>query len=317
MSAISIIICTRDRAGDLALTLESLARVQIPRDRLVELLVVDNGSKDGTAEVVKGWNPPAGMNKRYVYELQPGKGHAYNAGIREAKGDILLFTDDDVRVPENWILGMIEPIESGRADAVAGGVRLAQHLMRSWMTPKMQRQLSSTVGRGADSPWSLIGANMSFHRRVLGKVPKIDEQLGPGTPYGFAEETLFGFQLEANGFRIKTHFDVEVEHHFPVDRLRACSMLRVAWHMGKSFAYIDWHWRQRGPDSYRRDLLRAIMRAIPAAPRLLFLSFCRTEKNIQESDFRQVERLAYLFQYNRETRRAQCYEMRGSQKKTQ
>ena len=51
---VSILICTRDRAAALRDTLSSLARVVVPRSWKIELLVVDNGSRDGTREVVQG-----------------------------------------------------------------------------------------------------------------------------------------------------------------------------------------------------------------------------------------------------------------------
>lgn len=270
-----------------------------------------NGSRDHTVEVAKSWRPQPGLVMRYLHVPTPGKGYAYNAGIKAAKGDILLFTDDDVRLPENWIEGMIWPIESGCADAVAGGVRIAPHLMRPWMTPKIQRMLSSTIGRPINSPWSFIGANMCFHRRVLSAISRIDESIGPGTRYGYAEESLFAFQLVESGYNLITEFDVEVEHHFPLARLRACSMLRIAFHMGMSFAYIDWHWRQRGPDSFRKALLWQSIRLVPLIPRMLFLSMCKKEKSIRESELAMAEKFAYLIQYNRETRRAQNYQMRG------
>jgi len=56
----------------------------------------------------------------------------------------LLFSDDAVRFPPDWIVPRIAPIVAGRADAVAGGVRLAPPLLRPWM--------GSTRRRSRDNP---------------------------------------------------------------------------------------------------------------------------------------------------------------------
>ena len=135
--AVSVIICTYNRAADLAQTLNSLRDVALPSTGDAELVVVDNGSTDDTAKVARSFSRP-GLRVRYVHEPRRGKGHAYNAGIAAAEGQVLLFSDDDMRFPREWIEGMGGPIFAGEADAVAGGIRIARHLERPWME-KMHR----------------------------------------------------------------------------------------------------------------------------------------------------------------------------------
>src|SRR6478752_3643594 len=118
---VSIIICTRNRADSLKFTLESIGRMTVPIEWNAELLVVDNGSTDHTSTVVS----EARLNNvtlRYLSEPTPGQCHARNAGLRAAAGKVILFTDDDIRVPSNWVAAMCGPILSGEADAVAGAV---------------------------------------------------------------------------------------------------------------------------------------------------------------------------------------------------
>lgn len=131
---VSIIVCTCNRAKALRQTLVSFAELDTPPRIPKELIVVDNALTDDTAEVVASCNLTA-IQVRYVHEPRRGKGYAYNRGTAEAQGEVLLFTDDDMRVPANWIAGMCEPVLSGQADAVAGGVKIAPHLERPWMTP--------------------------------------------------------------------------------------------------------------------------------------------------------------------------------------
>src|SRR4051812_5519603 len=90
---ISIIICTANRAAELRDTLESLARVRQPG--LVELLVVDNRSTDSTRAVVEDLVRGYPFPLRYLFEGEEGKYAALNAGIRAARGTIIVATDDD------------------------------------------------------------------------------------------------------------------------------------------------------------------------------------------------------------------------------
>jgi glycosyltransferase involved in cell wall biosynthesis len=93
-------------------TLDSLSHVSVPIDWKAELIVVDNGSEDDTPNVTRRFSHP-NLPVRYVLEKRPGKGHAYNAGIAAAKGEILLFSDDDISFPSNWIERMCSPILGG------------------------------------------------------------------------------------------------------------------------------------------------------------------------------------------------------------
>ncbi len=82
---ISVILCTHNRCQSLAKALNSLAALTLPESVEWEVLVVDNNSSDGTREVVQrdfcGRYPG---RFRYLFEPQPGKSYALNAGIRQA-----------------------------------------------------------------------------------------------------------------------------------------------------------------------------------------------------------------------------------------
>src|SRR5258708_38656458 len=113
---VSIIICTKNRAQSLRETLAALGSVHVPEEWASELIVVDNGSTDNTNTVVRDAGI-SNMEVRYLHEPRRGKGYAYNSGIAAATGEILLFTDDDVQPPTNWIEKLCRPIMEGKADA--------------------------------------------------------------------------------------------------------------------------------------------------------------------------------------------------------
>lgn len=240
----SIIIVTRDRADDLRPTLVALAGINIPAEFEVELLVIDNGSSDNTAELVRSCEIP-GVSVRYILENRPGLSYGRNRGLAEAKGEIILFTDDDVRPPVGWLAGMCEPILSGEADAVAGGVKIAPDLLRPWMSPMHRAWLASSEWLERGKPQAMVGANMVFSRRVLEKVPGFDTELGAGA-LGSGEESLFSSQLIAAGYRIADRMDICMEHHFQPSRLKRSSWLSAAEKLGISHAYRGHHWEHWG-----------------------------------------------------------------------
>lgn len=244
---VSIIICTRNRAGSLPATLESINQAAVPSGWTIELILVDNNSTDNTLAVVREAHLDH-VALRCVSESMVGLSNARNTGISHAQGEIIMATDDDVRVPVNWIEGMCDPIIQGRADATAGGIVYPPHLEAALKLLPIEgrRAWFGATGNELDSqsPGRLIGANMAFHRRVLDKVPGFDVELGAGA-LGYGEETLFSFELLAAGYILSGALEVAVEHHFDLDRLTEANLISMARKMGRSDAFITHHWHHR------------------------------------------------------------------------
>src|SRR5687768_423868 len=98
--AVSVIISTRDRAHYLPDVLRTLVAQEC--DVPFEIVVIDNGSTDGTAELLQEWSS-RDPKIRTAREPRPGLSRGKNAGIRTARAPLLLFTDDDVRVHPRWV----------------------------------------------------------------------------------------------------------------------------------------------------------------------------------------------------------------------
>ena len=307
---VSVIICTSNRAAHLRQTLAALGALPVPGDMPAELVVVDNGSTDDTADVVQQCRLP-NMPVRYILEPRRGKGYAYNLGMAEAAGAVFLFTDDDVRPPQDWIAGMCGPILSGEADAVAGGVLLAPHLRRDWMTREHQNWLAGTDDIANEEQARMVGANMAFSRRVLAKVSGFDTELGPGA-LGFEDDTLFTFQLVQAGFRLKLALDVCVEHHFEPSRLARKNFTSTARKMGSSAAYLSYHWRHEEASATWRQSLKAMLH--------LFLWRVRNIKSWREpegmavSEMQLLQRCWTLKQLRQEQKRPRAYSQYGLRK---
>lgn len=96
-----MIIATRDRAEFLDRALESLAKQIGPPS--FEVVVVDNGSTDATAQIVERARNHQPYDLVYVYEERPNRGAARNRGLAVASGYLIAFCDDDVYVPPGWL----------------------------------------------------------------------------------------------------------------------------------------------------------------------------------------------------------------------
>src|SRR6266576_376499 len=117
---ISLVICTYNRAFSLGRTLESLRQMSVPRDLEWELIVVDNNSTDNTRAVVQKFARTAGLTISYFFEAKQGLCHARNAGVANANGEVIAFTDDDVRVAPQWIRELAATFRQFDCIGVAG-----------------------------------------------------------------------------------------------------------------------------------------------------------------------------------------------------
>lgn len=110
---ITVVLCTYNRCQSLLKALESLAASELPEAVEWEVLVVDNNSSDRTREVVEEFCRHNLTHFRYQFEPQQGKSFALNTGIREARGGIIAFVDDDVIADKAWLQNLTAPLASG------------------------------------------------------------------------------------------------------------------------------------------------------------------------------------------------------------
>ena len=121
---LSVIIPTRNRAERLELALRSLAQQALPRSSF-EIIVVDNGSRDRTLAVVTDFKETF-ARIHYIYEDLPGLHVGRHRGFHAAKGDILVFLDDDVEAFPS-LLASIEEAFGNPKVALVGGKCLPKH----------------------------------------------------------------------------------------------------------------------------------------------------------------------------------------------
>src|SRR3954471_13482790 len=105
---VTVAIPTYNRADFLRQTLAGITAQQFPREHF-EVLVIDNNSRDHTRNVVEEFaqSRPA---PRYIHETRQGLDYARNRAIAEARGEIIIFGDDDILVQPDWIAQMAVPL---------------------------------------------------------------------------------------------------------------------------------------------------------------------------------------------------------------
>jgi glycosyltransferase involved in cell wall biosynthesis len=116
---VSVIICTRNRASQLAAVLRSAQEMIVPDGLDWELLIVDNGSSDNTSEIVDGFRNS--LPARCVREETPGLSNARNRGVKEARGEYICWTDDDVVIHKGWLLAFVEAFAKYPDASIFGG----------------------------------------------------------------------------------------------------------------------------------------------------------------------------------------------------
>jgi glycosyltransferase involved in cell wall biosynthesis len=104
---VSIIIATFNRAEQLRYVVQQLESQQAISELSAELVLVDNNSTDHTPEVLKAYKQSSRLPVTIVRETKQGSNHARNAGIQNAKGQILIFTDDDVEFTKTWLSDLV------------------------------------------------------------------------------------------------------------------------------------------------------------------------------------------------------------------
>ena len=116
---VTVAICTFNRAESLRRTLDSLAAMAKPSDLAWEIIIVNNNSTDHTDDVICEYRDR--LPVRREFEPRPGLSNARNRAIDTAKGDYILWTDDDVVVGTGWLRAYVDAARRWPVAAVFGG----------------------------------------------------------------------------------------------------------------------------------------------------------------------------------------------------
>jgi len=238
---VTVAICTWNRQTLLKSTFESLERMRISASTRWELLVIDNGSTDGTAGVVADWISRGTLPLRYVYEPVLGLSNARNRAIREARAEWVLFTDDDVIVEPDWLEGFVKTSQRNPTAGAIGG------RVDPWFVETPNQMLCEAfpalakgfcgldlgpeerlVPEGTD----LVGANFAI--RIDGTNRLFNPHLGPigANPIG-GDELAYQMELRKSGLPIVWAPAMRLKHYVDPPRMSLSYLKKFYTNVGR------------------------------------------------------------------------------------
>ena len=254
--AISIIVATYNRSGDLRRMLASLQAAIAPTGAW-ELCVVNNNSTDDTERVLQELARSGALPLRPLMETRQGQSFSCNTGIQASRGSLLVFTDDDLLVDRHWLVNLERA--ASRQPEIIG---FAGRAIAAWEAPRprwfVQEEPLRSCQFGVlaydlgDQPFMLqpglgpapVGANMAYRRAAFERYGLLREDMGPPPQLYPGADTEFSYRIRRHGERIVYVPDAVVRHPVDTRRLQRRYALKWAYLIGRG--RVRWHRRPEG-----------------------------------------------------------------------
>lgn len=305
---ISVVISTYNRCALLPATIESVLRQRTP-ELNYEVIIVDNNSSDATKQVVESFIGRGHRNVRYVFEPKQGPSHGRNAGIANAKGEIIAFTDDDVCVEKNWLLNIKRAFDSYTNVDCVGGKILPRWTCETpvWLTTDHWSPLAiaeygdRVILPPAKTPICWSTSNISFRARVFDRIG------GFNPDFTRSQDRELMWRFLRDGGQVIYVPDVVVSTDVPAERLTKA--YHRAWHKttGKYHALMRLYERTGSDGNVLDEPMETVRlfgvpgflyRELMNESRRWLLAVIRRQESLS---FKHENRIRYLFAYMSET----------------
>ena len=248
---VSVIICCYNSARRLPTTLKYLAKQEVESSILWEILVVDNASKDNTAEVVtdlcQQLEFPCPV--RMVFEKTPGLTNARKAGISDSKYEFIVFCDDDNWLSPNYVSGAYSILVNNKQCGMAGTKISPEFETKkpkwfdSYTMYYSVGERSITTGDVTDSVGTILGAGMITRKSLWMNVYEtnytflcVDRMKNSLSTGGDMEMCIIAQKL---GYRIYYSNELSLKHFIPQERLTLKYLKRNAFGVGMFYVLIN------------------------------------------------------------------------------
>ena len=246
--SLDIIVATHNRADRLRVLLDSIRDAHRPDQLSVRVIVADNRSTDGTAELVRSYPPIHGQAVVYLFESRPGQAFAHNTAIGAVTADLAGFLDDDERIGEEWLPTVLEAFQDSGAGFISGPC------LPDWGAPPpawLPRAYPAVIGWVDAGPevveygpektgMMMMGGNCVIRTEVIRRVGLFDERLGRvGQMLTTGEDAEYYARLLAAGVRGLYLPRLAIYHYVPPDRMQKGYYRRWCFFRGTSLARID------------------------------------------------------------------------------
>ena len=212
-----------------------------------EIVVVDNGSTDGTLDLLQRWSADAGSVTTIVEENRPGLARARNTGVVASRGKLLAFTDDDCRLSPNHLRDLAsydaadtEPVlRGGRVDA-GDPLDLPCTLKRDSTRRRIDRRREPM--RDVAPGGFILGCNMAMRRTVFDRLGPFDERFGAGAVFKSGEDTDYILRAYFEGIPVEYVPDMVVYHFHGRRERHQLAGLLAGYDEGNGALYAKFIW---------------------------------------------------------------------------
>ncbi len=276
---VSIVLTARNDSEVLRDCLTSLTRIRYPASRH-EILVVDNGSADGSTEVIREFPVT------YLNEPRVGVSWARNCGIEMSRGEILVFTDPDCAVSTDWLRGLVQRFSDSRVGCIAGGI--VPYPPRTLPELHAARRRSHTQERPLSHPVRpyAMTPNVAFRRAVFEQIGLFDTKFPGG---GWEDADISWRLLEQTSFRIDYAPEALVFHRYR-DTYGQFFVQQYRYGFGLGILTHKYRFAQISPDHARalREVPRACWKLVESGVRSAGRGFDRESLGLRCLDLLRV-----------------------------
>lgn len=249
---LSVLFSTRNGAKTLPLMLESMLGLEL--DEPIEIVAIDNGSSDATRNILADFQDRLPIT--VLSEEKPGKNRALNKGIEHARGDLLVFTDDDIIADRAWLTSLREAASDQPDFSIFAG-RIEPH----WLSKPSDVVLKNAplgvtyaitpedLATGPIRAGLVWGPNMAVRRHVFDAGYRFDSSVGPsGKNYAMGSETEFTTRIAEHGYTCWFCGEALVQHiirDYQID---------PSWVIGRAQRFGRNQWNQVGGTEIGRKI---------------------------------------------------------------
>jgi glycosyltransferase involved in cell wall biosynthesis len=203
-------VCTRHRAESLVRTVRSLLADD---DGSFELIVIDQSDNDESERALEPFRGDSRL--RYIRSHARGKGAALNEGLRTARGDTVVCTDDDCEAPRGWIVAMARVLDAQpRAAIVFCNVTADPYDTSAGYVPAYERRSDRVLSSIGDARRGIgLGAGMALRRDAILALGGFDETFGPGARFGSGDDWDLSLRALLSGWQVYDTAHVSIVHH--------------------------------------------------------------------------------------------------------
>lgn len=235
---VSIIIPTFNGSKRISNTINSLLKQDFQGD--VEIIVVNDGSIDETKEILNKFNEKK-IIIRIIDQNNSGPAKARNNGVQNAKGNIILFIDDDCIPEKKWISKMLMPFEDNSVVAAKGAYKTNQKsIVANFVQLEYENKYSKL--RKYNQIDTIDTYSAAFRKDIFIQEGGFDETF----PVACAEDFEFSFRLSGKGYKMVFIPDVYVYHQHPD---------KFSWYLKKKYKFAYWRWLaiKKNPSKLKND----------------------------------------------------------------